>query len=90
MEKEVPVPNNWYVNSIPGGTFLDVSIEVEVAAKMLHKMPTTGVLAVGTNDAGRHMVMECAERHFRLLLLSVAAHFPMAKVSCYMLVVFCF
>ena len=81
VEKEVPVPNNWYGNSALGGAFLDESIKVEMAAKTLHKTPTNVVLAVGTSNAGQHIVTEQAERS---LLLGVAAHFPMAKVSCYM------
>ena len=55
----------------PGGTFLDGSVEREAAAKSsLSISPAVVVIAVGTNDTGRQMVMERAEKHFKALLSS--------------------
>ena len=56
VEKEVPVPNNWYVNSALGGAFLDESIEVEVAAKTLHKMPTNVSLLLAQTVQGDELL----------------------------------
>ena len=81
VERDVPVPSNWYVNCTPGGTFLDICVELEAAAKSsLGISPAFVVIAVGTNDAGRHMVMERAEKHLKALLSSAIKHFPSAKV----------
>ena len=80
VERDVLVPGNWYVNCTPGGTFLDISVELEAAAPAICMSPTHVVLAVGTNDAGQHMVMGRAERHFRSLLNAAWKHFPNAKV----------
>ena len=85
VEKDRLVPNNWYVNCTPGGTFLDIAVELEAAATAKALSPDYVVLAVGTNDAGRHMVMERAERHLRQLIYSATKHFPSAKVQhCYL------
>ena len=80
MEKETQGPSSWYVNCTPGGTFLDIALELEVEATAHTLSPDYVVLAVGTNDAGRHMVMERAERHLRQLLYSATKNFPCAKV----------
>ena len=81
VERDVRVPNNWYINCTPGGTFLDVCIEMEEASKTSHlKVPSHVVIVVGTNDAARHMVMHCAERHLRTLLSSAIRSFPSSKV----------
>ena len=48
VERDVLVPGNWYVTCTLGGTFLDISVELEVAAPALCMSPTHVVLAVGT------------------------------------------
>ena len=80
MQKEAKVPRNWYVKCTPGGMFIDVVIAMEVAAEALGFTPSCVVLAVGTNDAGRHMVIQRAEKHFRLLSATATSLFPTAKV----------
>ena len=74
------MPKNWYVNCMPGGTFLDIAVEMDAAAKCIAFAPSCVVLAVGTNNAGRHMVMQRAKKHFRLMVANAASLFPTAKV----------
>ena len=82
IEKDVLVPKSWYVNCTPGATFLDVNVELEAAAAQwpYPQKPDYIVLAVGTNDAAKHMIVNRAERHFKTLLLSAAKNFPTSKV----------
>ena len=60
IEKDVLVPKSWYVNCTRGATFLDINVELEAAAahSPFPQEPDYLVLAVGTNDAGKHMVSE--------------------------------
>ena len=53
---------------------------MEAAAEALDLSARYVVLAVETNDAGRHMIMEHAERHFTALLGVTGKHFPNTKV----------
>ena len=80
MEREVTVPHTWYVKCTPRGTFLDVNVEMEEAAKVISFAPTCVMLAVGTNDASQHMLMEHAEKHFHLLTANAVSLFQTAKV----------
>ena len=64
MQLEATVPRTWYMNCTSGGTFLDVAVEMEARAKVLKFVPKCVILAVRTNDAGRHMVTQHAKKTF--------------------------
>ena len=81
VERDVCVPSNWYVNCTPGGTFLDVNVELEATAQLsLTVSPAFVVIAVGTNDTGKHMVVDRAERHLIALLSTALKYFLTPKV----------
>ena len=64
-----------------GGTFLNVSLELEVGAHSpLGTSPAFVVIAVGTTDTGRHMVIKREEKKFRALLSYTIKHFLIDKV----------
>ena len=44
------MPRNWYVKCTPGGTFIDVVIEMEEMADVLGFAPSCVILSVATND----------------------------------------
>ena len=82
IEKDLLLPKSWYVNCTPGATFLDVNVELEPAAAQwpYPQKPDYLVIAVGTNDAAKHIIVNRAERHFKALLLSAANNFPTSTV----------
>ena len=66
VEKDRLAPKtDWYMNLTPGGTFLDIAVKLEAAETANAWLLDCIVLAVGTNNAGQHMVMERAARHLR-------------------------
>ena len=80
VERQIAVPDNWYVNCTPGGCFAHISEEVRHAEVEHGPSAAVVVLVVGTNDMSSHYTIEKARNHFQGLLNSVKTKFPIAKV----------
>eukprot|EP00795_Rhopilema_esculentum_P016114 gene16114-7464_t len=68
VEDTVSFPADWYINSTPGGCFLDVLTKMRSGSEQILHDPKFVVLMVETNNMSRHCMLDRARRDFSALV----------------------